>query len=117
MGKASRRLGLRASRYYQLTHDYLVHSLAGVADPQAEGDEAGPGRTAAGGAGGAVERQAGEPPPARLVGVANIRLLTRKKDWTPSQKKMMRKAGRYHVVRGVALAVMLLALTVAGLGV
>ena len=29
-----------------------------------------------------------------------IRWLTQKKNWTPPQRKMMRKAGRYHAVRG-----------------
>ena len=37
------------AKYYQLTHDYLVPLAAGLADPQAEGDAAGPGRAAAGG--------------------------------------------------------------------
>ena len=32
-------------KYYQLTHDYLVPLPAGLADPQAEGNPAGPGRT------------------------------------------------------------------------
>ena len=57
-------------KYYQLTHDYLVHSLAGLADPQAEGNAAGPGRTAAGGSGGGVERPPGEP--ATAVAVAMV---------------------------------------------
>ena len=56
-------------KYYQLTHDYLVHSLAGVADPQAEGNAPGPGRTAAGGSGGGVERPPGEPATAVAVAV------------------------------------------------
>jgi hypothetical protein len=44
----------------------------------------------------------------------NMRLLTRKKAWTPSQKKMMRQATRYHAVRGVALLLALLLLGWAG---
>jgi hypothetical protein len=35
-------------RYYQLTHDYLVHPPARLADAQAEGDVARPSRVAAG---------------------------------------------------------------------
>ena len=42
---------------------------AGLADPQAEGDAAGPGRTAAGGSGGGVERPPGEPATAVAVAV------------------------------------------------
>src|SRR5262249_59754914 len=36
---------------------------------------------------------------------ANIRLLTRKKDWTAAQRKMMRRATRYHLLRGLVVAV------------
>ena len=44
------------------TDPRLSGSLAaGLADPQAEGNAAGPGRTAAGGSGGGVERPPGEP--------------------------------------------------------
>ncbi len=46
---------------------------------------------------------------------ANIRLFTRKRDWTTSQRKMMRKATRYHGWRGLALAVVLTAASVLGL--
>ena len=41
---------------------------------------------------------------------ANIRLLTRKKDWTEPQRKMMKRAGRVHGVRGLTLAAVLLLL-------
>ena len=37
----------------------------------------------------------------------NIRLLTHPKDWTPSQRRMMRHATRYHVVRGLVLSTFL----------
>src|SRR5262249_38057640 len=36
-----------------------------------------------------------------------IRWLTQKKNWTPPQRKMMRKAARYHAVRALAGAVLL----------
>src|SRR5262249_10275985 len=36
-----------------------------------------------------------------------IRWLTRAKTWTPPQKKMMRRATRYHAVRGLVVAVIL----------
>jgi tetratricopeptide (TPR) repeat protein len=37
-----------------------------------------------------------------------MRFWTQKKDWTGPQKKMMRKAGRYHAVRGLAVAILAL---------
>ena len=41
---------------------------------------------------------------------ANIRLLTKKKDWTDPQRKMMKRAGRVHGVRGLTLATVLVLL-------
>ena len=38
---------------------------------------------------------------------ANIRLFTRKRSWTPPQRKMMRTAGRYYVVRSLVIAAFL----------
>jgi hypothetical protein len=38
---------------------------------------------------------------------SQICLLTRKKTWTPPQRKMMRRAARYRVVRGLVVAVLL----------
>ena len=33
-----------------------------------------------------------------------IKWLTAKKNWTPPERKMMSKAGRYHAVRGLVMA-------------
>ena len=41
---------------------------------------------------------------------ANIRLLTKKRDWTDPQRKMMKRAGRVHGVRGLTLATVLILL-------
>ena len=38
---------------------------------------------------------------------ANIRLLTRRKDWTEPQRRMMRRAGRVHGLRGLGLAILI----------
>ena len=72
----------------------LPRSLpAGLADAQAEGDAARPGRTAAGGSGRCLECPPGEPPAAVAAGSGcSIRWLTQQKDWTPPQRKMMRQA-------------------------
>ena len=45
----------------------------------------------------------------------SIRWLTQKKNWTPPQRKMMAKAGRYHAVRGVVVGVLLAVATFTGL--
>jgi hypothetical protein len=36
-----------------------------------------------------------------------IQWFTARKNWTPPQRKMMAKAGRYHAVRGLVVAVVL----------
>ena len=64
-----------------------------MADPQAEGNEAGPGRTAAGGSCGGVECPTGESQLPSLLQWLQIRWLTQKKNWTPPQRKMMSEGG------------------------
>jgi len=46
-----------------------------------------------------------------------IEWLTAQKNWAPPQWKMMLKAGRYHVVRGAALGLLLAVATVTGLAI
>jgi formylglycine-generating enzyme required for sulfatase activity len=107
-GDAEPSLALRASgneRYYQLTHDYLVPSLRDwLSRKQKE--------TRRGRAELRLAEQAAlwhAKPESRHLPAwwewANIRFLTRKRSWTPPQQKMMRRAGRYHALRGVVLAV------------
>src|SRR5262249_39022164 len=43
-----------------------------------------------------------------------IRWLTPRKHWTPPQRKMMRRAARFQVVRGLVLALVLVALSATG---
>jgi serine/threonine protein kinase/formylglycine-generating enzyme required for sulfatase activity len=98
---------LAGAKYYQLTHDYLVPSLRDwLTRKQKE-----------------TMRGRAELLLADRVSVWNtrrenrqlpspwqwlsIRWLTRKKTWTPPQRKMMRAAGRYHAARGLTLAVCL----------
>lgn len=99
--------------YYQLTHDYLVPSLrTWLTQKQKETKR---GRTElllADYASVWNARPEHRQLPSLLQWV-NIRLLTRKKNWMPPQRKMMAKAGRYHAVRLLVLAVLL---TLAGWG-
>ena len=46
---------------------------------------------------------------------ANIRLLTRRKDWTEPQRRMMRRAGRVHGLRGLGLAILIALATWGGI--
>jgi serine/threonine protein kinase len=90
-------------KYYQLTHDYLVHSLRDWLTRKQK--ETLRGRTEIRLAERAalwnskVERRFLP----SAVEWARIRLLTRPRDWTPDQRKMMRQADRYHLARMLAL--------------
>jgi formylglycine-generating enzyme required for sulfatase activity len=106
--------GYGAERYYQLTHDYLVPSLRQWLTRKQKETRRGRAELRL------AERSAAwhaRPENRHLPAWwewLNIRLFTRPRDWTPPQRQMMRKATRYHAVRGVLLtaAVALLAGTV-----
>jgi serine/threonine protein kinase/formylglycine-generating enzyme required for sulfatase activity len=104
-------------KYYQLTHDYLVPSVRDWLTRKQKETRRGRAELRL------AERASAwnAKPESRHLPAwwewLNIGLFTRKRDWTEPQRKMMRHAGRYHAVRGLALAVLLVALTLAGLGV
>ena len=97
-------------QYYQLAHDYLVPSIREwLTRKQRETRR------------GRAELRLAElsslwnakPENRRLPSLlewTNIGLLTKKKDWTEPQRKMMRRAGRVHGVRGLTLAAVLILL-------
>jgi serine/threonine protein kinase len=100
-------LGPTVGRYFVLTHDYLVHSLRDWLTRKQRETRRGRAELRL------AERAAlwNVKPEQRHLPAwwewASIRLLTRKKDWTPSEQRMMRKASRYHVVRGLSLLLVL----------
>jgi serine/threonine protein kinase/formylglycine-generating enzyme required for sulfatase activity len=109
-------LALRAGegvRFYQLTHDYLVPSLRDWLTRKQRETRRGRAELRL------AERAAlwQSKPESRHLPAwwewASIRLFTRKRDWTPPQRRMMRKAGRFHALRAAAL---LLVLTLLGFG-
>jgi serine/threonine protein kinase/formylglycine-generating enzyme required for sulfatase activity len=101
-------------KYYQLTHDYLVHSLRDWLTRKQKETRRGRAELLL------VDRAAvwnARPETRQLPSLLQwmqIRWWTAKKDWTPPQKKMMAKAGRYHAVRGSAFVVMVALLGFAG---
>jgi formylglycine-generating enzyme required for sulfatase activity len=102
-------------RYYQLTHDYLVPSLRQWLTRKQKETRRGRAELRL------AERAAAwhaKPENRHLPAWwewLNIRLITRKRDWTPPQRQMMRRATRYHAVRGVLLAAAVALLTITGL--
>jgi serine/threonine protein kinase/formylglycine-generating enzyme required for sulfatase activity/tetratricopeptide (TPR) repeat protein len=87
--------------YYQLTHDYLVHSLRDWLTRKQRQTRRGRAELRL------AERSASwnAKPETRQLPTAlewaNIRLLTKKKDWSEPQRRMMRQAGRVYGIRGV----------------
>jgi serine/threonine protein kinase/formylglycine-generating enzyme required for sulfatase activity len=101
------------TRYYQLTHDYLVPALREWLTRKQKETRRGRAELRL------VERAAlwqAKPQNRQLPAWwewLNIRLFTRERDWTASQAQMMRKAQRFHLTRGAVLAT---CLTLLGLG-
>lgn len=104
-------------RFYQLTHDYLVHSLRDWLTRKQKETRRGRAELLLVDRAGVWNARPENRQLPSLPQWLNIRLLTRKKNWTPSQQRMMRKAGRYHLVRGLAWAVVLMVLTGTGLAI
>jgi hypothetical protein len=102
-------------RYYQLTHDYLVPTLRQWLLRKQKETRRGRAELRL------AERAAlwqGKRENRHLPAWwewATIRLFTRKQEWTTPQRQMMHKATRYHGLRATLLALVLVALTAAGL--
>jgi hypothetical protein len=96
-------------KHYQLTHDYLVHSLRNwLTRKQNETRQSRAELLLADRAALWNARPEDRQLPSLLQWL-QIRWHTKKKSWTPPQRKMMDKAGRYHALRGL-MAVVVLAL-------
>jgi serine/threonine protein kinase/formylglycine-generating enzyme required for sulfatase activity len=102
------------AKYYQLTHDYLVPSLRDWLTRKQKETRRGRAELLLADRAAVWNAQPENRQLPSLPQWVSIRLLTRKKDWTPPQRQMMRRAGRYHVVRGLTVAVVLLLLLRAG---
>ena len=93
-----------ATRYYQLTHDYLVHSLRDWLTRKQRETRRGRAELLL------AERAAfwnAKPEHRHLPSLgewASIRYLTCPADWTESQRRMMRRSGRLHGLRLVGAA-------------
>ena len=104
-------------RYYQLTHDYLVHSLRDWLTRKQRETRRGRAELRL------AERSSlwnAKPENRHLPSVlewANIRLLTKKKDWTDAQRKMMKRAGRVHGLRTLGVVAGLVTLVLLGLDI
>src|SRR6516165_2418712 len=94
-------------KYYQLTHDYVVPSLREWLTRKQKETRRGRAELLLADRAAAWNARPGDRQLPSLWQWCRIRWLTQKKNWTPPQRKMMRKAGQYHVVRGLLVAVVL----------
>jgi serine/threonine protein kinase/formylglycine-generating enzyme required for sulfatase activity len=103
------------AKYYQLTHDYLVPSLRDWLTRKQKETRRGRAELLL------ADRASvwnARPENRQLPSISQwfrIKLLTKKKNWTPPQKKMMGRAGHYHAVRSAAVSVLLVLATFVGL--
>jgi serine/threonine protein kinase/formylglycine-generating enzyme required for sulfatase activity len=101
-------------RYYQLTHDYLVPSLREWLTRKQKETRRGRAELLLADRAGVWNARPENRQLPSLVQWLQIRRLTAKKNWTPPQRKMMRKAMRFHTTRAVTIAAVLITATIVG---
>jgi serine/threonine protein kinase/formylglycine-generating enzyme required for sulfatase activity len=101
------------AKYYQLTHDYLVPSLRDWLTRKQKETRRGRAELLLADRAGIWNARPESRQLPSLVQWLQIRWHTRKKTWTPPQRRMMSKAGRYHAVRAF---VVVACLALLGLG-
>jgi formylglycine-generating enzyme required for sulfatase activity len=94
-------------KYYQLTHDYLVHSIREWLTRKQKETRRGRAELLLADRAAVWNARPENRQLPSLVQWFTIRWWTQKKNWTPPQKKMMARAGKYHAVRGLVLAIAL----------
>src|SRR5262249_12029883 len=94
-------------RCYQLTHDYLVHSLRDWLTRKQRETRRGRAELRLAERSSLWNAKAENRHLPSVLEWANIRLLTRKEGWTEPQRRMMRRAARVHALRGMSLAVLI----------
>ncbi|MGO9462634.1 MAG: protein kinase domain-containing protein [Isosphaeraceae bacterium] len=103
-----------STRYYQLTHDYLVHSLRDWLTRKQRESRRGRAELRL------AERAdlwSARPENRHLPSAlewSNIRWLTNKRDWTETERRMMTRAGRMHGLRALGAAALITLLTWGG---
>ncbi len=105
--------GSHVGRYFQLTHDYLVPSLRGWLTRKQKETRRGRAELLLADLAAVWNARAENRQLPTLLQWMQIRWRTAKKDWTRPQRKMMRRAGQVHLLRGAAVATLLAVATFA----
>jgi serine/threonine protein kinase/formylglycine-generating enzyme required for sulfatase activity len=108
-GCASSTKVVMGQNYYQLTHDYLVPSLRDWLTRKQKETRRGRAELLLADRAAVWNARPENRQLPSLLQWASVRWLTQTKNGTPQQQKMMRKATKYHAVRGLIAAVLLLA--------
>jgi serine/threonine protein kinase/formylglycine-generating enzyme required for sulfatase activity len=101
-------------RFYQLTHDYLVHSLHDWLTRKQKETRRGRAELLLADRAAAWHARHENRQLPSVLQWSQVRWLTPKKNWTQAQRQMMRQAGRYHAARALIFAVILSVLTYTG---
>jgi serine/threonine protein kinase/formylglycine-generating enzyme required for sulfatase activity len=88
-------------KYYQLTHDYLVHSLRDWLTRKQKETRRGRAELLLADRAAVWNARPENRQLPSLLQWLQIEWLTARKNWTPPQRKMMRRAGRFHTLRGI----------------
>jgi len=102
------------AKYYQLTHDYLVPSLRDWLTRKQKETRRGRAELLLADRAAVWNTRPENRQLPSLLQWVSIRWLTRKKTWTPPQRKMMRTATRFHVVRSLLILAILMLAALAG---
>jgi serine/threonine protein kinase/formylglycine-generating enzyme required for sulfatase activity len=104
-------------KYYQLTHDYLVHSLRDWLTHKQRGTRRGRAALLLEDRAKAWTTRPENRQLPTLLQWLQIRCLTQKKDWTSPQSAMMRRASRLHATRAVIRVAVLASVVLIGTGI
>ena len=96
-----------STRFYQLTHDYLVHSIREWLTRKQKETRRGRAELLLADRAAVWNARPENQQLPSLVQWCTIRRWTPKRNWTPQQKMMMAKAAKYHAMRGFVLAMAL----------
>jgi serine/threonine protein kinase/formylglycine-generating enzyme required for sulfatase activity len=102
-------------KYYQLTHDYLVPSLRDWLTRKQKETRKGRAELLLADRAAVWNARPENRQLPSLLQWLQIRWHTRRKQWTPPQRRLMATAARYHALRGTAAVVFAAVLTVTGL--
>jgi formylglycine-generating enzyme required for sulfatase activity len=103
------------NRYYQLTHDYLVPSLRDWLTRKQKETRRGRAELLLADRAAVWNARPEYRQLPSLLQWLQIRWYTRKRNWTPPQRKLMHRATRFHLTRGAGLTVVLAAAVLVGL--